>query len=69
MCGPMDTLLQLRVDLFASCKELTQTNDYSRNKLLGNISSYTSNDASEKAAMQADVCEELPCLNEREKTN
>jgi hypothetical protein len=60
----MDTLLQLRVDLFASCKELTQPNDYSRNKLLGNISSFTGNDASENAAIQDDECEELPCLSE-----
>jgi len=29
----MDTVLQLGVDLFASYKELTQPNDYSRNKL------------------------------------
>jgi hypothetical protein len=47
MCGPMDTLLQLRVDLFASCKELTKTNDYSRNKLLGNISSFRGVDTRE----------------------
>jgi len=64
MCGPMDTLLQLRVDLFASCKELTQPNDYSRNKLLGNISSFTGDDGSENSEIQADVCEEFPCLSE-----
>jgi len=53
----MDTLLQLRADLFTSCKELTQPNDYSKNKLLGNISSFTGDDGSENSAIQADACE------------
>jgi len=56
MCGLVDTLLQLRADLFALCKELTQPNDYSKNKLLGNISSITGDDGSENSAIQADVC-------------